>query len=127
MSGHGEKFTRKMEVAIAALISAPSIAEAAKLAGIAEVTLWRWMKDTEFQSYYREARKQAVSQAISKLQKSSSEAVDVLKEVAEDKEASPNARVSAAKTILEMALKASELEDVISRIEELEKLADKNS
>jgi ribulose 1,5-bisphosphate carboxylase large subunit-like protein len=44
-----------------------------------------------------------------------------LKDVAENEDSPASARVSAAKTILEMAMKAVELDDVIRRLDELEK------
>ena len=69
--------------------------------------------------------REAVAQAVSRLQQKSSNAVNVLNEIAEDKEAPASSRVSAAKTIIEMALKAVELEDIVKRIEQLEEMAEK--
>jgi hypothetical protein len=56
MTGHGAKFGRKKEEAIAALLSQPSIEQAARVAGIGPKTLLRWLKLPEFQAAYREAR-----------------------------------------------------------------------
>ncbi len=56
MKGHGAKFERKQEEAIAALLTQRNIEEAAKAAGIAPNTLLNWMKLPEFQTAYREAR-----------------------------------------------------------------------
>jgi hypothetical protein len=44
MTGHGQKLSRKKESAIAALISLPTIGDAAKLVGIGEKTLFRWLQ-----------------------------------------------------------------------------------
>jgi hypothetical protein len=41
MTGHGQKMSRKKEQAIAALLSQPSIARAAKKSGIGEKTLFQ--------------------------------------------------------------------------------------
>lgn len=116
------KMTRKMEAAIAALLTAPTIAEAAKTVGIHEQTLWRWLQNSDFQACYREAKRQAVAQAIARLQQVSSEAVETLQQVMNDPETSASARVSAAKIVLEMTLKGSELEDLAARLEQLERL-----
>lgn len=121
MEGHGEKFSRKMEQAIIALLSAPSIAEAAKVAGVGETTLWRWLQDDEFQDKYREAKRQALSVAIAQLQQSAGEAVQTLRDVAADAGSPASSRVSAAKSILELAIKAAEIEDLEQRLSELEK------
>ena len=120
-AGHGEKRSRKEDLALAALISEPTLGEAAKKVGISEVTLWRWLQDPEFQDKYRTARRQAVSQSITQLQKISSEAVQTLREVMNNKETPPASRVTAAKAVLEMAIKAVEVEDLAVRIEALEK------
>jgi len=121
MSAPGEKKEQKQERAIGALLSASSIREAAKEAGIAEATLHRYLKDETFKAQYQAAKREVVQQAISQLQRSAGKAVKVLIEIAEDKECPSSARVSAARTILETSLKAVELEDLEKRIEELEK------
>lgn len=79
MIGHGEKLSRKQELAIAALISAGTIKEAAQNCGISEATLWRWLQKPEFQTAYRAARRQLVEHAISELQAAMGEAVMTLR------------------------------------------------
>lgn len=120
MKGHGEKLSRKEELAIAALLSAPTLAEAAHTAGISEPTLWRWLQREEFQTAYRAARREAVSQAVAHLQHVCGEAVETLRGVMTNDEAPASARVSAAKTVLELSLKATELEDLAARVAALE-------
>lgn len=121
MGQKGEKLSRKQEEAIICLLSAPTLEEAARSAGISYPTLWRWMAVPEFKEKYREARAEAVSQAVARLSKLCSEAVDVLREIMKDTTASASSRVTAAKTIIEGALKGVELEDLATRIEALEK------
>ncbi len=123
MKGHGEKLTRKQEVAIAALLLEPTISEAAKSAGIGETTLWRWLQMESFQVAYANAKKEAVSQAIARLQRITTKAVDALEDVMADIEAPAGSRVTAARVVLEMSLKAVELEDLATRVEQLEKTA----
>ena len=125
MRGHGEKLSRKQDQAIIALLQMTTIGEAAKQAGIGEATLWRWLQLPEFQARYRGAKRQAVAQAIARLQQASSEAVETLQRVMNDTETSASARVSAAKIVLDAALKGSELEDLSARLEQLERLTEK--
>jgi transposase-like protein len=120
MKGHGEKMTRKKDVAIMALLTEPTIAAAAKKTGVAEATLFRWLRLHEFQESYKEAKRQAVGAAIACLQRASSDAVAALQEITNDKEAPATSRVSAARSILELAVRAIELEDVLLRLERLE-------
>jgi hypothetical protein len=120
MEAHGEKLSRKQELAIAALLTCSAITDAAKQCGIGEVTLHRWLKEPTFQAAYREARRQVVQQAIVQVQQATGEAVATLRQVMQAAEAPASAKVSAAKTILETAVKAVELEDLEARIVALE-------
>jgi hypothetical protein len=120
MRGHGQKLTRKDEQAIAALLSFPTIGEAATAVGISESTLWRWLKNPVFAQAYREARAAAVSQSLARLQQVSSKAVDTLEDVMKDTEAPHAARVTAAKTVLEMAVKGTEIAELQRRLQALE-------
>jgi hypothetical protein len=61
-----------------------------------------------------------MSQTTARLQEAAAEAVDALRQVQRAGE-SESARVSAARTILEQAIKAADLEDVQVRLEALEK------
>lgn len=122
MKGHGEKLSRKKEQAISALITEPTIPAAAEQVGVGTVTLWRWLQIPEFQRTYRQARRESVSQAVARLQRVSGEAVEALADVMNDAGSPASSRVSAAKSVLEMALKAVELEDMEARITELEEV-----
>ena len=55
-AGHGSRFDRKKEEAVAALLTQRNIEEAARFAGIGTQTLMRWMKIPEFEAACREAR-----------------------------------------------------------------------
>ncbi len=112
----------KQDKALVALLSEPTISAAAKKAGIGERTLHTWLGEVDFAEAYRTARRQAVRQAIGRLQQVSSKAVDALLDVidSESTPAPPAVRVSAAFKILDLAMKATELEDLAARIEALE-------
>src|SRR5215831_5264512 len=125
MKGHGEKLSRKQEALISALLTAPTLADAAQTAGIGEVTAWRWLKEPTFQTAYRDARRAVVQQAITQVQQATGEAVEVLRTVMHDPETPASVKVGAAKTILEIAVKAVELEDLEARITALEYQAQK--
>src|SRR5262245_13125075 len=120
MSGHGEKLSHKQERAIATLLVAPSVTAAAQQIGVNENTLLRWLKDGDFQAAYREARRAVVQHAIVQVQQATGEAVETLRQVMQAADAPASAKVSAAKTILETAIKAVELEDLETRIVTLE-------
>ena len=124
MKGHGEKLSRKQEALISALLTTPTLAEAAQIAGIGEVTAWRWLKDATFQANYREARRAVVQHAIAQVQQATGEAVATLRTVMQDSESPASARVSAAKAILETAVKGIDIDDLEVRIAALEALGE---
>jgi AcrR family transcriptional regulator len=107
--------------AISALIVEASVREAASAAKVSEPTLYRWLKDEAFNKAYLEARRLATGQAIAQLQQSSAKAVKTLCDVMDGATLHPSARVSAAKAVLELAMKSVELEDLGQRVAELEK------
>jgi len=71
MRGHGTKFTRKKEQAIAALLTQRTTEDAARSIGIGAATLLRWLKEPEFDEAFREARRLAYGQSIARLQQGS--------------------------------------------------------
>jgi hypothetical protein len=119
--GHGQKLSRNHERAIAALLSAPTIAEAAKAAGIGEATLGRWLKDERFATAYRDARRAVLSVAMNRIQRAIDKAVSTLEAVMDDTQAPASARVSAARSVLEMSAKTIELDDLAARVAEIER------
>jgi transposase-like protein len=123
MTGHGAKFGRKKEEAIAALLTHRSIEEAAKAIGIGTQTLLRWLKVPEFDAAYRQARRAAFSQSTARLQQATSAAVSTLLKIMVDTGAPPSVRVRAADSVLDHAKQAIEIEDVEVRVAALEQAA----
>jgi uncharacterized protein (UPF0147 family) len=118
--GHGEKFSRKRQLAISALLENPTVKDAAAASGLADSTLWRWMKELSFRTAYGEAKRQVVENSISRLQKIAGEAAGVLGSIMRDESSPPNTRVAAAKIVLEMSLRGVETADILSRLDMLE-------
>ncbi len=120
MVGHGSKFGRKKEEAIAALLTQRNVEEAARVAGIGTQTLIRWLKIPEFQAAYREARRAAFSQSNARLQQGCSAAVSTLLKIMVDANAPASTRVRAADRVLDRAKQAIEIEDIEVRLAALE-------
>jgi hypothetical protein len=123
MKGHGTKFERKMEEAVAALLTQRNMEEAAKSIGIATNTLLSWTKVPEFQAAYREAKRTAYGQATARLQQATSAAATTLMKVMIDAATPASVRVRAAEAIFNHAAKAIEIEDIEARVSELERAA----
>ena len=123
MNGHGAKFERKQEEAIAALLTSRNVEEAAQAIGVATTTLLRWQKVPEFQAAYREARRAAYQQSLARLQQASGAAVSTLLKVMIDPSTPPSVRIRAADSVPEHSAKSIELEDIEARVAELERAA----
>ena len=124
MSISPHPLTPRQEQSITALLVQGSLQAAAAASGINEKTLRSWLRDdAAFQIAYREARRAVVQHAITQVQHATGEAVETLRAVMQDAEAPASAKVSAAKTILDTAVKAVELEDLEARITALEQQA----
>jgi hypothetical protein len=112
-----EELSPQQEGAIVALLSDPGLTGAAKAAGVGKATLWRWMQQPAFREAYRHARRKAVEQARARQQQASGEA---LREVMNDQDAPHASRVSAARTVLDMAMQATNEEEIEKRLAALE-------
>lgn len=119
--GHGSRQPAKTEAAIAALLSEPTIASAAKAVGIGEATLYRWLQDPDFAAKFRKARATVLDQATAALQAATLEAVASLRRNLAC--GTPAVEVSAARVVLEMAARATEQAELTKRLAALEELA----
>jgi len=109
---------------ILALLQQPGLEKAAAAVGISTVTAWRITKTEEFKEEYRQARREAFSQALGRLQQATGAATSTLMKVMLDSTAPAGSRVRAADCVLEHAANALEIEDVqvrLARLEQIEK------
>ena len=106
--------------ALAALLKSDTVEAAAQACRLSEATLYRFLADPNFKARYRQARTEVVEHAVVQLQRDCATATRALREVCEDTKAPASARVSAAKAILEGAIRAVELHDLKARLEEVE-------
>ena len=73
--------TRQREQLILALLQQPGIEKAAAAVGISSVTAWRITKTPEFKEEYRQARREAFSQSLGRLQQAAGAATSTLMKV----------------------------------------------
>jgi len=114
--------TPKQHKALAALLSEPTVTAAAANVGIGERTLHTWLHEPTFADAYTALRHEAVGLAVGRLQRATGIAVDALIDVL-DTEYTPApaaVRVSAAKVIIEYAIRFRELDELENRIAALE-------
>jgi len=117
--GHGSK-RHKQDDAIAALLQAPSMQEAASIVGVNINTLYKWMAEPAFAVAYQAARKAVVDAAIAKMQRLCSKAVQRLEEILDDTDVAPSVHVNACRLVFDVTLKSIELQEVTERLERIE-------
>jgi DeoR/GlpR family transcriptional regulator of sugar metabolism len=111
------KITNREKVLVA-LLETPSVRDAAKSSGVSEATIYNFLRDSEFKTAYREARRQTVETAIAQMQSAASEAVDRLKELQYCE--NPAVAARCAQIIFENSIKGMETLDILERLEILE-------
>ena len=113
--------TQKQNRALLALLTHPTREEAAKAAGITSKTLRTYLEDPVFQAAYKAALAELLEDATTQAKQSLNPALTALREITEDREQQSQARVSAARSLLEYSLKLTEQVDILTKLEELEK------
>jgi ribulose 1,5-bisphosphate carboxylase large subunit-like protein len=116
---------RKAEEAIAALMAGRTIKQAAQECNIGYRTLKTWLASEWFQIEYGAAKQRLLDSTINQVRSIGSEGVAGLHDVVTNTSHPAAARVSAARAILEVLLKAVEVQDIATRLQHLEALTTK--
>lgn len=111
------------EKILCALIARKTVAEAAAAAGVSERTIYSRLADDSFREEYERRQRSTLDQACKALQKALTDAVDVLTEIMNNTENTPQSRTTAARSVLEYGVKLTELTDIAARVEALEEAA----
>ena len=117
MSGHGEKLSRRQELAIAALLTQPTVEAAAAAAGVSSRTLHGWLKELPFLRAYRAARRRILEGAIGRLQQAADQAVQALVAALQADRAAD--RIRAASILLEQGLAGLQRWDLEEELRQL--------
>jgi hypothetical protein len=118
MTGHGDKLSRKMEAAVAALLSEATLEGAAAKAEVGARTLRRWLKLPAFQSAYAGARQELLARSVALLLAATGHAVDTLRAALDAGRTADQVRAAVA--ILTQAHRGVEVLDLEARLSALE-------
>ena len=114
--------TPGQERAISAMLTAPSIAAAARQADVGQSTLRRWLReDDNFQNELRQYREEALSHAALMLQQGAARAVCLMYELIESDSPVDSGKVTLIRTAIEFAFRSAVFCDIIDRVRALEK------
>src|SRR5699024_9501696 len=93
-----------------------------KRVGISKTTAYRYMEEPEFKEQLSTYRKLIMNNLSQRLQKYGESAVDVLGQNLTDPESTVSTKNQTAKIILDFIYKNHEIENVIERLDEVERM-----
>lgn len=118
--------TGKKEKYLVALLTSNTKAEAYKTAHISKATANRIEQEPDFIEQYNKIRRQAMEQTSNKLQGLAAKAVDTLAGVMDSEQATPTEKTRAAKIVLDGAYQAQQTQDILNRLDQLEREQEEN-
>ena len=117
---------QKKQKYLECLLTSSSQKEAYQKAHIAKATAMRYQKDPDFQKQYKEMRRQSMEFTGNRLRELTSKSVDTLSDVMDDPEATPTEKTRASKIVLDSAFQVQQSQDIIERLDNLEKEMQEN-
>jgi len=105
---------------ILALLNANTTREACRTARVSERAGYSMLARPDFQAKYKKAKDELFTNAVNVLRRNIGRSVEVTAEIMNSPDSAPFVRLSAARLILEMGLKAIETNDVLERLQAIE-------
>lgn len=117
-----KKLTSKQRKAIPIILSAPSISEGCRKAGVSREAFYGWQRNPVFREEWTRQQNEAIDGAIHTLKASLTDAVTTLTALLKaDGSMGEGTRLKASLAILESVFKVKELEEIEVRLAILEK------
>ena len=105
-----------------AVLNKPTMQEACDDVGITTQTGYRWLKEEEFNREFQVVKRDFMRNVTTIIQKNNKIAVETIVEIMKNKRLPPTVRLQGAKTILEYGYKGLEIEDILERLDKLERI-----
>ena len=123
MNENRQNLTRKQLRAIPIIISARTVTEGVKLAGISKGVFYQWMKIEHFRQEFISQQNDLIETALKELKGLSTDAVEELGKLLKGTQ-NESIKLRAISLVIEYVLKMKELEDVELRLSALERNAE---
>lgn len=117
-----ETRARRRAKAIAALLQARDVREAARISGIGETTLHRWLREDDFKAELADAESAILDAVTRRMTALGNNALDVIEETLRTPQTSLTLRLQAAKMVFEYLLRMRGLRGLEERLNRLEAL-----
>jgi len=122
--GHVNKFRRKKEAALTALLSGKSQVEAAQAVGVDPSTMKRWVQLPEFQSEFLQLRRDAMSQANVRIQHNAAALVSLALKLVSEAATPASVKAHLVLGLLDRGNQSVDRDDILVRLEALERAAE---
>lgn len=116
--------SQKQRAFLNAMLVSKTVEEATEKAGIHRDTSYKYLNNDEWNEEYRKQRMALTDGLTNQLQQLGTQAIQTLEENLNDPEATPASKNTTAKTILDYIYSNHDREQIVERIEELERLID---
>ncbi|OQY83564.1 MAG: hypothetical protein B6D40_06750 [Anaerolineae bacterium UTCFX3] len=112
--------TAKQSKAISALLTSRTIGEAATSAGVAERTLYTWLKNADFRGALREAQNELLDTTTRRLANGQTAALDTMEKLIQSAR-HESTRLTACVQWVNLFLRFNEVKNIEERLTELER------
>ena len=112
------------EQIIAAVLAADTNKSAADMCGLSEAQFYKRIRADDFKQKFSKIKAELFEHATITMQNGMTEAANTMLEILRCEKASPQVRLNAADSILRNAMKLTEQNDILQRLERLEALND---
>ncbi len=119
------KYNKKQTDFVFAMLENGNILKSSKIAGITEATAHKYLKNGLAEEINK-IRKCYIEENLKRIEYASIKATDTLLEILEDENCSKSIKLGAIKSILDYTLKIKEQEDIIERLNNIEKRQTEN-
>ena len=116
-----QEISPKQQQAVIAMLTCPSLTQAAKRAKVSRSVLHGWMREPMFKTALQAAQGEALDRAVRRLVKLADKAIDTLESLLDDPASTGTIRLRAAQTCLSSLLslrQSYEVEERLARLEE---------
>ena len=93
---------------------------AAKAAGVSRETVFRRLREPDFKKRYDTARQEVLTEATAAAQKNVGAALDKMRAIMDDENASPQVQLNAAQYLVNATLRLTDTTDTLRHLRELE-------
>ena len=114
--------TQKQQDFLNAMLTSKTVEEASEKADITRNTAYRYLNNDEWQKEYRQKRNELTDTLTSHLLQLGTQAIETLENNMTDPDATPATKNTTAKTILDYIYSNYDREQIVERLEEIERV-----